>query len=109
MDDLSDYLDMYAEEAEQHLTALRSSLTALKSGDNEQEALNAARLAAHSLKGISLTMHFNEPARLAANLEDYLYQSIENRALISIPIIDAAILSLQSAISAVLEHNKMTS
>ena len=71
-DAMDEYHALYVQEARQHLGLLRASFEALAADPTNRQALEDARFAAHSLKGISLTMNYEQPASLAKEMESCL-------------------------------------
>ena len=67
--DLSVYRDLYLDEARKFLTIFRQSLTRLTDHPDDRPAWQEARRAAHTLKGMSSTMHYEALVALAKGLE----------------------------------------
>jgi chemotaxis protein histidine kinase CheA len=67
--DLSDYKELFLEQAALFLTTLQSSLSQLRTNPRDPEALREAQRATHTLKGMASTMQYDELATLAADLE----------------------------------------
>jgi two-component system, chemotaxis family, sensor kinase CheA len=70
--DLSQYLDMFADEAREHLQALNQSLLGFEKEPTNLELVNTMFRSAHTLKGMSATMGFNEVAELTHKMENLL-------------------------------------
>ncbi|MBN2083144.1 chemotaxis protein CheA [bacterium] len=70
--DLSGYLDVFADEAREHLQALNDALLEFEKDDGELEHVNVMFRSAHTLKGMSATMGFNEIAALTHQMENLL-------------------------------------
>ena len=72
--DLSSYLNLFADEARDHLKSLNTNLLQLEINPNNHEIINAIFRSAHTLKGMSATMGFNEVAELTHHMENMLDQ-----------------------------------
>ena len=72
MMDMSEFKDLFASEAQEHLDTLVAKLLELEQTPHDQEAVEALFRAAHSLKGIAATMGYQEVARVAHAFEDVL-------------------------------------
>ncbi len=70
--DMSQYLDVFLEESKEHLGNLNEQLLNLEKNPGNLAALNEIFRAAHTLKGMSSTMGFEDLADLTHHLEDVL-------------------------------------
>ena len=70
--DLSAYKELYLEEARKSLATLRENLIQLRDDAANETALHEAHRAAHTLTGMSSTMHYETLTALARTLEDPL-------------------------------------
>ncbi len=70
--DLSNYLDMFADEAREHLQALNQALLGFEKEPGNIDLVNVMFRSAHTLKGMSATMGFNEVAELTHKMENLL-------------------------------------
>lgn len=70
--DMSQYLDVFLEESREHLTNLNRCLLELEQQPQNGAALNEIFRAAHTLKGMSSTMGFEDLADLTHHMEDVL-------------------------------------
>lgn len=70
--DMSQYMDVFLEEAEEQLQILDEGLVMLEQDRNNQELLNKIFRAAHTLKGSSASMGFSKIASLTHNMESVL-------------------------------------
>lgn len=70
--DMSQYLDVFLEESKEHLGNLNEKLLDLEKNTNNLAALNEIFRAAHTLKGMSSTMGFEDLADLTHHMEDVL-------------------------------------
>lgn len=77
--DLSVYRELFLEESQQHLGALREYLARLADDATDSTALREARRSAHTLKGMAYTMHYEDLGVLGKKLESQL----ESRPMLS--------------------------
>lgn len=70
--DMSQYLDVFLEESREHLENLNQKLLDLEKNPGEVAALNEIFRSAHTLKGMSSTMGFEDLADLTHHMEDVL-------------------------------------
>ena len=72
--DVTRYRDAFLEETKEHLQTLTESLIELENADDasEQELLNRAFRAAHTIKGMSASMGFRNMEQMCHSLEDIL-------------------------------------
>jgi two-component system chemotaxis sensor kinase CheA len=70
--DLSQYMNIFLEEAEEQLQVLDQGLVMLEQDWDNQDLLNRIFRAAHTLKGSSASMGFNKIADLTHNMESVL-------------------------------------
>ncbi|MDI9420569.1 MAG: chemotaxis protein CheA [Bacillota bacterium] len=70
--DASEFRDVFAVEAQEYLQALNKDLLRLESNPNDRAALNDMFRAAHSLKGMSSTMGYQELADFTHQIESVL-------------------------------------
>ena len=70
--DMSQYLDVFLEESREHLSNLNQCLLELEQQPNNSGALNEIFRAAHTMKGMSSTMGFEDLADLTHHMEDVL-------------------------------------
>jgi len=70
--DISQYLSLFLEEAEEQLQALDEGLIMLEQDRQNRELLNRIFRAAHTLKGSSASMGFDKIATLTHNMENVL-------------------------------------
>ncbi len=72
--DMSQYRGMFLEEAQEHLQKLNDALLALESSPENRAILDEIFRSAHTLKGMSATMGFNQVAELTHNMENVLHK-----------------------------------
>ena len=70
--DMSQYLDMFIEESDENLQNLNEWILELEKNPNDKETINSIFRAAHTLKGMSASMGFNDIAELTHKMEDIL-------------------------------------
>jgi two-component system chemotaxis sensor kinase CheA len=70
--DMSDYLGVFLEEAEEQLTVLEENLVRLEREGSQPDLLQGIFRAAHTLKGASASMGFTKLADLTHSLENVL-------------------------------------
>ena len=70
--DLSSYMDVFADEAREHLQALNEALLKFEKAPTELEHVNVIFRSAHTLKGMSATMGFTAVAELTHKMENLL-------------------------------------
>lgn len=70
--DMNQYLDIFTEEAREHLQHLNSSLLELEKNNKDKGVLNEIFRVAHTLKGMAGTMGFTKMQKLTHVMEDVL-------------------------------------
>lgn len=70
--DMSKYFGMFISESREHLKNMNSQIIDLEKNPSNKEGIDALFREAHSLKGMAASMGFDQTARLAHYLEDYL-------------------------------------
>lgn len=70
--DMSQYLDVFLEESKEHIRSLNERLLVLEKNPHDSAGLNEIFRAAHTLKGMSSTMGFNDLADLTHHMENLL-------------------------------------
>ncbi|NLV16964.1 MAG: chemotaxis protein CheA [Syntrophomonadaceae bacterium] len=70
--DMSQYLDVFIEEGKEHLLILSKGLLELEKDPRNLSSINEIFRSAHTLKGMSATMGFNNMAELTHHMEDVL-------------------------------------
>lgn len=87
--DMSQYLDIFLEESKEHLGNLNQKLLDLEKNSGDMSALNEIFRAAHTLKGMSSTMGFEDLADLTHHMEDVLVDFKEGTLQVDTRSIDA--------------------
>lgn len=72
--DMSQYLEMFLEEAKEHLQKMNESLLTLESDPEGEDIVNEIFRSAHTLKGMSATMGYNQIAELTHEMENVLHK-----------------------------------
>src|SRR5512137_2346994 len=70
--DVSEYLDLFVAEAQDHLQEMNQALLALEEQPDNLVHLEAFFRAAHTLKGMAAALGFSQLAGLAHEMEDVL-------------------------------------
>ncbi|USG67946.1 chemotaxis protein CheA [Brevibacillus ruminantium] len=70
--DMNQYLDMFIEESKEHLQAINANLLVLESDPERIQIVNEIFRSAHTLKGMSATMGFEDMASLTHEAENVL-------------------------------------
>lgn len=70
--DMNQYLEIFIEESKEHLQSMNSSLLYLENHPEDIDTLNEIFRVAHTLKGMSATMAFNNVAHLTHEMENVL-------------------------------------
>ncbi|HEY8470676.1 MAG TPA: chemotaxis protein CheA [Longimicrobiales bacterium] len=86
--DLGRYRELYLSETREHLAVLSRGLQALEAEGWGGEALDQAFRAAHTIKGMSATIGYDDVARLAHELEDRLEEVRSGRRRVDRALVD---------------------
>src|SRR5690606_557714 len=86
--DVSQYLNVFMDECQEHLQSLNQSLLALEQDPDNMEILNQIFRAAHTLKGASATMGFNKMSNVTHAMEDVLSMLRQNVLNVNAEIIN---------------------
>ncbi|ADU30736.1 chemotaxis protein CheA [Evansella cellulosilytica] len=70
----NEYLDMFIEESKEHLQAMNSHLLELEENPENESIVNEVFRSAHTLKGMSATMGYEDLASLTHQMENVLDQ-----------------------------------
>jgi two-component system chemotaxis sensor kinase CheA len=70
--DMSKYIRMFVSESQEHLQKLDGILLALEQSGEDRAAIDTLFREAHSLKGMSASMGYEELAKVSHRMEDYL-------------------------------------
>lgn len=86
--DMTQYLDVFLEESKEHLGSLNEQLLYLEKEPNSVSALNEIFRAAHTLKGMSSTMGFENMADLTHHMEDVLSDLKDGSLKVNTDVVD---------------------
>lgn len=86
--DMSQYLDVFLEESKEHIESLNQKLLDLEKNPHDIPALNEIFRAAHTLKGMSSTMGFDDLADLTHHMENVLSDLKEGLLPVNSVVID---------------------
>ena len=86
--DVSQYLNVFMDECQEHLQSLNQSLLALEQNPDNPEIINSIFRAAHTLKGASATMGFNKMSNVTHAMEDVLTLLRQNELKVNAEIIN---------------------
>jgi len=70
--DMSKYLKMYISESQEHLQKMDNLLLELEKGGAEKAVIDSLFREAHSLKGMSASMGYDDLAKISHRMEDFL-------------------------------------
>src|SRR5574337_1303229 len=70
--DMSKYVKMFVSESQDHLQKMDGLLLALERDSGDRGAIDTLFREAHSVKGMSASMGYEELARVSHRMEDYL-------------------------------------
>lgn len=86
--ELNQYLDVFLDESREHIQNMSHNLLQLESHPEDLNLLNEIFRAAHTLKGMSATMGFEDMAHLTHQLENVLDLLRNNELTVTTPMID---------------------
>ncbi|WP_400162993.1 chemotaxis protein CheA [Brevibacillus sp. TJ4] len=86
--DMNQYLDMFIEESKEHLQAINANLLILENDPTNIQIVNEIFRSAHTLKGMSATMGFEDMASLTHEAENVLDLIRNNKLTINSDIMD---------------------
>jgi two-component system, chemotaxis family, sensor kinase CheA len=70
--DITQYLEIFIEEAKEHLQNLNTSLLEMEKNSEDKDLVNEVFRVAHTLKGMAATMGFKRMAKLTHDMENVL-------------------------------------
>ncbi len=88
MDDMSEYKEMYAVEAAEHLQSMNEALLNLEKDPENSETINVMFRAAHTLKGMSATMGYTNIKELTHEMENLMDRVRKNEMKLDSAAID---------------------
>ena len=86
--DTSQYLEMFIEESKEHLQACNEHLLELEKNPEDIAIVNEVFRSAHTLKGMSATMGYEDIANLTHKMENVLDEIRNNRLLVTAELLD---------------------
>ena len=86
--DVNQYLDMFIEESKEHLQACSEQLLALENNPDDLAIVNEVFRAAHTLKGMSATMGYEDIADLTHKMENVLDAIRNSKISVTTEILD---------------------
>lgn len=93
--DLSQYLDIFIEESKEHLQIVNDQLLILERNPNDLIIINEIFRSAHTLKGMSATMGFEDLASLTHQMENVLDGIRNNKIDVTTNILDVLLQSVE--------------
>ena len=86
--DTSQYLEMFIEESKEHLQACNEHLLELEKNPEDIAIVNEVFRSAHTLKGMSATMGYEDIANLTHKMENVLDEIRNNRLHVTADLLD---------------------
>ncbi|WP_067923216.1 chemotaxis protein CheA [Alicyclobacillus shizuokensis] len=105
--DRTQYVDLFIEEAREHLQALNDNLLELERDPGNANIIQAMFRSAHTIKGMAASMGFERMAHLTHEMEDRLDDIRSGRATLSEAFIDAlfaCVDALEGCLQAVMDE-----
>ncbi|CAG9619691.1 chemotaxis protein CheA [Sutcliffiella rhizosphaerae] len=93
--DLSQYLDVFLEESKEHLQTINNQLLMLEKQPSNLEIVNDIFRSAHTLKGMSATMGYEDLANLTHQMENVLDLIRNNKRSVSPELLDIVFQSVE--------------
>jgi len=94
--DMNQYLDMFIEEAQEHLQAINQHLLNFEKEPTNINIINEIFRSAHTLKGMSATMGFEDLASLTHEMENVLDLLRNHKLVANVDIIDVIFKSVDA-------------
>ena len=92
--DMNQYLEVFIEESKEHLQSCNDHLLELEKSPNDMSIINEIFRSAHTLKGMSATMGYEDLAKLTHKMENVL-DAIRNQTIAVTPeLIDVVFLAV---------------
>ena len=85
---MSEYKDMFVEEAREHLQTLNQTLVDFEENPKDKEAMNKIFRAAHTLKGMAAAMNYDSIQKLSHRTEDTLDLVRNNQLDVNTELVD---------------------
>ncbi|WP_100333728.1 chemotaxis protein CheA [Bacillus alkalisoli] len=93
--DLNQYLDIFIEESKEHLQIINDQLLVLERNPNETSIINEIFRSAHTLKGMSATMGYEDLANLTHQMENVLDGIRNDKISVTTEILDILLQSVE--------------
>ncbi|WP_027408705.1 chemotaxis protein CheA [Anoxybacteroides tepidamans] len=104
--DMNQYLEIFIDESKEHLQTINEQLLELEKNPNDLSIVNEIFRSAHTLKGMSATMGFEDLANLTHQMENVL-DGIRNHKIQVIPelldVVFAAVDDLEAMVNSIAE------
>lgn len=94
--DMNQYLDVFIEEAKEHLQAINEHLLEFEKNTTNLDLVNEIFRSAHTLKGMAATMGFEDLASLTHEMENVLDLIRNNQLQVTTEIVDLLFQSVDS-------------
>ncbi|MBU5437685.1 chemotaxis protein CheA [Tissierella sp. MSJ-40] len=107
--DINQYIDVFVEEAREHLQNMNDVLLELEKNSSNLELVNEIFRVAHTIKGMSGTMGFNNMANLTHEMENVLQAARSNEISINEEVVDILFEcfdALDSSVNSIIEGGK---
>lgn len=88
MEDMSQYLDLFKEEAGEILQTVNTALLSLEENPSDKQVIEELFRAAHSLKGMAAAMGFDDIADLTHKMENLMDKIRKEELAITTPLMD---------------------
>ena len=92
--DMGQYLEVFIEESREHIQACNEHLLALEKNPNDLSIVNEIFRSAHTLKGMSATMGYEDLANLTHQMENILDAIRQSKLSVSAELLDIVFLSI---------------
>jgi two-component system, chemotaxis family, sensor kinase CheA len=92
--DMNQYLDMFIEESKEHLQAINEQLLLLEKNPTDVSIVNEIFRSAHTLKGMSATMGYEDLAQLTHQMENVLDSIRNHKLVVTTEILDVVFQSI---------------
>ena len=99
---LNQYLEVFIEESKEHLQTCNEQLLVLEKNPEDSQIINDIFRAAHTLKGMSATMGFDDLAQLTHQMENILDEIRNGRMKVKPEILDVVFLAVDDLESMIL-------
>lgn len=92
--DINQYLEMFIEESKEHLQACNDHLLELEKNPEDLSIVNEVFRSAHTLKGMSATMGYEDIANLTHKMENVLDEIRNNRLNVTPELLDVVFVAV---------------